>query len=703
MKYANYIVLFVLLCTGLLLREHLHVSTNLLSLFASKESIEKISIANHLGYSKELLVVVKGFDKDSKIKVKEISKKLEKLDNILSVQSSIIPPDEIQQYFRKYYPLLASFDNSYKSDEEIKQSLQKLYDTQTKSIFYTPIDKNDPLKLFNLQIAKGVQAPHDGENIKLGEYGYLIRARTDVSPSQMKEAKVLYNEVHSVLDQYKDVKAFAPFFYTVENSTAIKADVQWIVILSSIILFIIYYLLIKNIKLLSHTLIALFSSMLFASIISTLVFRDFNILSLAFGMSITSVSIDYLLHYYFHNFYYSDKKIDKNVLYGFLTTIAAFGIFSFIPIPIISQISFFAVLSLFFAYLLFTFLFPYLSIKKYDSDDTFSSASTTKKIPAYIFTLLSVALLAYSAFNFKLDNNIRNLDYQNIKLQGIEQLLKKSNQNSYLPVLVQASTQEDLIHDLNLLQEKMPTTFSLASFVLDKESCLKKVHKLKDYDFNRINKIINKDAPVIGFKQDYFKNSYDFTSRLPACEVKDLDIFKSYNLSIYQMQGIYYTIALVKDVKMAQEFKFVTSIDVKEMFKKVADEMYKNLLLFSLIVLVVIAVLVIFSVKKRFLYAINYIIFPTSLVLGFLVTFYNVNLMHLFSLIILIAIGIDFGIYMSNTQKRSNTILAIKYSLLSTFAGFGVLVFSSITALNSIGIVISLGIVAVFIMIKAMK
>ena len=77
--------------------------------------------------------------------------------------------------------------------------------------------------------------------------------------------------------------------------------------------------------------------------------------------------------------------------------------------------------------------------------------------------------------------------------------------------------------------------------------------------------------------------------------------------------------------------------------------------------------------------------------------------MHLFSLIILIAIGIDYGIYMSNSNKQTQTVLAIKYSLLSTFAAFGVLVFSSITALSSIGIVISLGVSSIYILTKVMR
>ena len=72
-------------------------------------------------------------------------------------------------------------------------------------------------------------------------------------------------------------------------------------------------------------------------------------------------------------------------------------------------------------------------------------------------------------------------------------------------------------------------------------------------------------------------------------------------------------------------------------------------------------------------------------------------------MVILIAIGIDYGIYMSHTQKPSQTIKAVKYSLLSTFAGFGVLIFSSINALHSIGTVITTAMLAIFILIEVMQ
>jgi len=701
MKYSNYIILSILLLVAVIFKDSIHISTNLLSLFASKNSIEKLKIADKLGYSKEMLIAVKGFNNSSKSKVKEIEQKLLKNDKVISIMSSVVPSTEIQMFYKNNYPLLAEFNAEKQSKEFIKTQLEKLYKAQFTNIFYSAIDKDDPLKLFNLNSKNIPNIKNNGEFIALGDYGYLLKISTTVSPSNMKEATKLYDDVQDLLNNYDDVVAFAPFFYTVENSKKIKDDVEWIIMLSTIFLLLIYYLLIKNLKLLSHTLVALASSMLFAILISTLFYDEFNILSLAFGMSITAVSIDYLLHYHFHNFYQNNEKLDKSVMYGFFTTSIAFGIFTFIPIPIIAQISFFAVFSLSFAYLIFTFIFPYLDIPAYINDE--HSIQTNKKIPTFIIFISSIFLLGYSYINIKLDTNIRHLDYQNTKLMDLEKLFIQANEIKMYPVIVHAHTKEELLKNLHILDKQSYKSFSLASFVQDKKRCLEKKVILNNYDFKRLNNIVNTQANIIGFRDSYFQDSYSFINKDVSCEINDLDIFKSYGLSTYFDSKNYYTIAFVTDIKNINNLDFISNINVKQIFEKVANEMYKNLFIYSLIVIFVIFIFLLLSVKKRYIYALNYIIFPISLTLAILVTIGSINIMHIFSLIILIAIGIDYGIYMSNTTKESNTILAIKYSLLSTFSAFGVLIFSSITALNSIGMVISLGIASIFILIKGMK
>ena len=700
MKYFNYIIFIVLFIATFVFKDSIHISTNLLSLFASKESIEKLSIASELGYTKELLISVKGFDKDSKKTVDEITKALSKLDGIELVISKATPSKELQNYYKNYYALLSNFDARELNTTTVNRKLRAIREEQQKSIFYTPIDRNDPLKLFNLK-AKNLNFTQKGSYITLENYGYLIDVKTDVSPSQMGKAEKLYKEIKKITTNYKNVIAFAGFFYTVENSIKIKEDVRLIAILSSIVLFIIYFVLLKNFKLLFNTVITLVSSVVFAGLISSIVFDNFHIISFAFGASISAISIDYLFHYYFHNFYRVNKRLDINVFYGYLTTTVAFIILSFISVPIIAQISFFTVLALTFSYIMFTFLYKNIELKEYQQKVVISK--TVGVIPSFIFLFLSLSLLIYSFENLKLDDDLRNLDYQNKKLREIEQLFKESNKRKLIPIIVQARTEDELMKNLHILHKESSDTFSLASFVLDKHRCENRKSILNRYDFKELNNMVNIEAKNLGFKDGYFKNVYSFTRKLPSCDNVDLSIFRSLNLSFYKKDNMYYTIALVTNVKKNETLDFVSSLDIKVMFEKVVKKMYKDISLYSMFALFIITVMLIVSVKKRFLYAVNYILFPLSFTLAILVSLYTINIMHIFAFIILIAIGIDYGIYMSNTKKKDNTMLAIQYSLLSTFGAFGVLAFSSITALNSIGIVISLGMSAIFILLKVMK
>ena len=72
-------------------------------------------------------------------------------------------------------------------------------------------------------------------------------------------------------------------------------------------------------------------------------------------------------------------------------------------------------------------------------------------------------------------------------------------------------------------------------------------------------------------------------------------------------------------------------------------------------------------------------------------------------LFIILSISIDYGIYISSYKKDLNTDKAIIYSILTTFAGFGVLIFSNINALFSIGIASTVGILGILFLLIFLK
>jgi len=127
------------------------------------------------------------------------------------------------------------------------------------------------------------------------------------------------------------------------------------------------------------------------------------------------------------------------------------------------------------------------------------------------------------------------------------------------------------------------------------------------------------------------------------------------------------------------------------------QRMFKSLFFYIVVSFIAIVFIISFIVKEKAILALNFILFPIAVVLFYL-SFIQVNLMHLFSIIIIIVAGIDYGIYMSQeSSKETNE--AILYSLFTTFSGFGILILSSVGAIHSIGEVITIGILSILFLV----
>ena len=98
----------------------------------------------------------------------------------------------------------------------------------------------------------------------------------------------------------------------------------------------------------------------------------------------------------------------------------------------------------------------------------------------------------------------------------------------------------------------------------------------------------------------------------------------------------------------------------------------------------------------------SYALLPAALILLLLGAHFTI--IHIFMLFILISFGVDYGIYMRHANSlEKETISAIVASLISAFAGFGVLVFSDIGALHTMGLVSCIGIGAILVLLMGKK
>jgi len=687
MKYINLFIFISLLTIYLFFSSNIKFSTNFLDIFLSNNSIKLFDIAKKFGLSNEILIAKKGFNKKSLDDLYEISNKLEELPEISELAISFNVSKNMKEYLKKNYYLLAEFDDKKLSKKDILHKLKNIHEQIYDSVIYEPINSYDPLDLFSTISSSSERY------FKLKNYGYVLKAKTIVNTSNANESKIIYNKIHQVLNNYENIIVFAPFFYLVENSSFIKNDAQLIMFISSILLLILYFLILKNVKLFLNTILVITSSILSAILLTSLIFDEISILALVFGISISTISIDYMFHYYFHGKFKERKFIiQKSVIYGFLTTFGVLMIFSLINIELFKQLAIFSAISLLIAYLLFSWTFIYLDIS---SLNIVEKNINLKKINPIYIIIASFLMLVFVYNNLNFDNNLKNLDYQNEKLINLSDKFKKDfHNNKYQSFIISAKSKEKLLQKYEEYELLYPEVLGIGKYLYSSKKCNEKLEKLRTYDFNEIKNYINDSAKEVGFN-DIFKNAYVGIEELKC----NMSYQKDMKFKIIEEDNIYYTMAFTDKKYNIKNTKNLQTIDLGKSLSKDTESM-KNTLIEYILVSTVFIILILFIIaKSNILYPLSYMIFPISTVLFVISLLGDINIMHMFALVILLAIGIDYGIYMYKTSNKEKTKLAIRYALISTFSGFGVLVFSSTVALHSIGLVITVGIISIFFLL----
>ncbi|MEA1893318.1 MAG: hypothetical protein U9N33_11510 [Campylobacterota bacterium] len=687
MRYLNLSIFLVLLSVYIVQSSHVKFSTNFLEVFFSQDSIKLFNIAKKFGLSDEILISKKGFSDTSLDELYEIAQSVKKLPNISRVEIGLSLTSPMKEYIKNNYYLLSDFNSSEIPQREILERLQNIYNNIYDGAIYEPINSYDPLGLFKIEPVS------NSKYLKLEDYGYVLRAKTTIDTADATQAREVYNDINLVLDRYEETIVFAPFFYLVENSKYIRDDAQMIMLVSTLLLLVLYFFILKNHKLFFNAILAIASSILSAILLSSLVFQSISILALVFGISITTISIDYMFHYYFHNSFSKKKPIFvKRVFFGFVTSFGVFVIFNFIEIELFAQLAFFSAVSLAVAYSLFSFTFVYLKINPPLIRETNKNTKSFK--PLYI-VIVSLMMLAYSYNNLEFDNNLRNLDYQNSKLLDLSQKFKKGMQTDrYETIIIDAKSRESVLLKYEELLKTYPTMLGIGKFVYSDKRCQEKLSIIKEYDFVRVKKYLDIYSKKVGFN-NVFDDTYNGMNKL-TCDMHVIDEMK---FKIIKDEDIYYTMALIEKEDEFEDIDGARVVDLAKTLSQDTKAMKDILVKYMIISMIFIMVILFFISGFELLYPLAYLLFPISTVLFYITLFSEINIMHMFALVILLAIGIDYGIYMHKTSTLAQTRTAIRYALLSTFSGFGVLIFSNTMALHSIGLVVTIGIASIFILL----
>jgi len=693
---ALFVYLFIVIVSAFVFTPS-HITTNMLSIFEKDENIQKLALVNSFKTTSTLFVTLKGFNPQNLQTLHTIEKELKTISYIKDIKLDL-SKIEISDYFKKNYYILSEFKPLALTEKNIYQKLVALKNTMINAFIYQPIDKHDPLKLFNFNISTN-DTFSKNNTLALGNYGYLLTAQLDVKHGDIQSAQSIEKELSTLLKKYDNLTVFSTLFFTAQNSKIIKNNVHTILYISFALLILVFFITLRDSFLLIANTFTLVSSIFVALSLSTAIFTELSIFTLAFGSAISSISVDYLFHNYFH-LQYLKKEINKTIFIAFFTTALGFMLLQFVSFPLISQLSIFALISLSFSYFQFTFIYPLFKLTPKDKRLNLNFLFLTKPLLSnkllFIFSVLSIF---YTGSTMKFDYNLQNLDYDNQILKSKQKIIQ-DNIPQKTTLLLEAKSLDGLITLAYSIQKDIPSFNALSKLVLTQAQFQEKQTKIRNYDFDKLKYLIDTQSYKSGFKTSYFIQSYNFIKHIPTKYNINLKTLKNLGYEIIQKNKKFYTLASLNTNDLAHlKVKEGTHIiQTQKLLKKSTTSMFSNLLFYLGLAFLAMLLIILYTVRHKSILALNFILFPVAMILLYL-SFSAINIMHLFSIIIIIVAGVDYGIYIAKENNSIRTKEAIFYSLLTSFSGFGILVLSSIGAIHSIGIVISIGIASIFFLI----
>lgn len=696
-NYINSLVLVVLTLLIISFNSFSSISTELQTILPNSEKKELLKEFNKFQNTKKIFLSVEGLQNESLVKIKKLEDEFSKINGVTLEKS--YTNKKLEKYKNDYKFFIEKIDKDRLNELNITKKLEEIKSELLNSNFTYFLDKKDPLDIFiDNDVLKTLSLKNNHLTIKNSSYISIFNL--DNSINSISQYENIYDAIQTSISADESIKVFSSIFYFVENSRNIKDDVNNIIIFSTTILLLLYLVILKNLKLLINTLITLASSILLALFLSSLIFDQLSIFVIVFGIAISTVAIDYMFHHYVHNYYEEKKGFNKEVFLGMFTTVGAFVILSFVSFDLIKQFCCFSIISLLFSYFQFAFLYPRIKFsQKNIATEYYTLYAKVRPINVIFF---AIVLLIFSIDKFHFDLNLKNLDVNNTQLKHTEKYFNNNlNIQKNMPVVLKAKSIEKLIEDARILKKEYPNSYIPISILIDEKSFSNKNILLKKINLKSIKKQLDKKSIQLGFKADYFKAAYILSDNRPIYTKESIN---DLGIDVLKFKDYFLTYANLPKDKVAEfsNYAFIVNISIKTMFEQNLSSIYNELMVYGVITVLFILLMLFLSTKDNYLLSLSYLIFPVALIVS-LSYFMTFNILHFFMLFVILSISIDFGIYLGSKNLDKSTYKAVLYSLLSTFSGFGVLIFSKVNALFSIGIIATIGIVAIAILLIILK
>ena len=579
----------------------------------------------------------------------------------------------------------------------------------------------------------------------------LLIASSKEPGSNIDAQERAYKRIQSTYEQTRGdthsslVVSGSPLF-AVSAREIIRKESRQLSVAAGLFMLVFMFFVFRSSTAVLLTMLPLAGGLLIATALASLLYGSIHGITLAFGITLLGVAIDYPVHLLMHA--RKEKSLQQAAIriwpvlrLGVMTTALGYGAMVWTDFSGLSQLGVFSLTGLITAALITRTLLPLLKENVISHGAGLESVVPTKKnriwlrltgITLIAFVLVSmVSLIKHDSFLtediwsndiaalspvpiglVQRDRLLRNslgvpeaTSLIRVEGENVEEVLRK--QELLLPVLVEAIQKKYLSGTQSAadLLPSMQTQQYRQSLLPDRETLSERM----------INAIEGLPFRVESF--DPFLDAVEEARSLKPLKLDDLrasslaaalDGLLSINESgisgVIRLTGLADPVALEKLIKESA-IPQVDFINLKSSTNELILEFRQEML--SRISWVAAVILLVLFVGLRDLRRSLRVIGPVILAVLFaaMVPLWlgePLNLFHLVSLLLVTGLGLDYALFFSSIRENRGEAAIVTFSLIicsiSSLVVFAMLAFSSIPVLHSIGITVASGVVAAFVL-----
>jgi predicted exporter len=748
--------LLLLLATGgafySQLQQGLNVQTNILRLLPktelnpfAEEAFDRFSEQN---FKKIILAIEAPTVEEAVTSSKSLSSQLLQSNLVSAIDTQLSQQDQeaiAQLYFKHRFHLLSDADRAL-----FQQQGSEPFIDATLQLVYSPLSSQlisllpqDPY-LLSYRYLQDVTSANNSSQRQLvddaivyrhqGKIYSVVSATLQASPFDSQAQQQLTHQLNEFQQGSPNIKLLytGATFYAHHAAASAKSEISTIGLGSLIGVILLLVLAFKSIRPLVLTLISLGSGVFLGLTVTHLAFGSTHVLTLVFGASLIGVAVDYSFHYFASA--NESRRPLKHILgaitLGLISSVIGYAALFSTPFPGLQQMAVFCAAGLFGAFLTVTLLFDKVSVKVNSPKaittifTSLSRFSLTLRHPVFLLLLMVLPVIAVILLSQVEDDNDNIRQLQSIppelyqQEQTIQKMVAAPATNQFF--VVQADNADELLNQLDSLNADLNTLVDneaiedythLAQFVPSKQNqqsnyrlladfiSIQSLAPLKELELitdSQVKQLINlyheqSDNPLT--LDDWIQSPLG--QRFSYLWLGEID---NQVAAIITLHNIHNLEPLETLADKHEKLYFINKVDkVSAMFTE-----YREKALFML-GLALVAIFLLLSLKYSALIAGLILLAPIAasslaVIVNILVAG-SFNLFSTLALFLVFGIGVDYGLFYSESKKRSSYIvLAIGLSAITTFLSFGLLSLSQTPAIHAFGLTMLTGILSVFLL-----